>query len=258
MQPDSDELLQEIGNPLSSADVNITLNNFRYTCSTPGVYSIVLTVYDKANNSAKARKIFNYDDHDSSAMETDSPIYLDKANPANDYLYITDLEKLQNPDASYQFNLIWTGHFETTYKQKSLGAVKPWPTDSSGTAIDDNKGTKYGLRSIDAVPVKTGLIGYELAYSVDGSGKGGVGLSPPNSFAAISDATATSASVTVNSTLKDGDAIVTWLRFYDLYGKAGVVRKTTYVDTSKFNTKFTSDAQFKKHYPEQYNSRYYY
>lgn len=252
MQPDQQEQLVEVGGSLISADINITLNNFRYTCLKPGVYSIVLTVYDKANNSAKARKIFNYDDHDSSVQETDSPVYLDKANSSTKYQYITRLDKLQNPGDSYQFNLIWTGHFDTTYKKEWLGAVRPWPIQRG--SIDDSYGAKYGLRSIDAVVNTTGVLGYEIAYLVDGNGTGGRGLSVPNTFAAIANPKSTSYPVTVSSKLKDGDAIVVWLKVYDLYGKQRIVQSTTYIDTSRFNINVTN-AGFRKHFPEQYNSR---
>lgn len=255
MQPDQQGLLVELGGPLVSADINITLNNFRYTCLTPGAYSIILTVYDKANNSARARKIFNYDNHDSSVMESNSPIYLDKANSTTDYQYITRLDKLQNPDDSYQFNLIWTGHFDTTYKKEWLGAVRAWQTGLQNGDIDDIYGAKYGLRSIDAVANTTGVLGYEIAYVVDGNGTGGIGLSVPNNFTAISNPKLTSFPITVSSKLKDGDTIVVWLKVYDLYGKQSVNRSTTYVDTSRFNIDVTN-AEFKKHYPEQYNSRY--
>ena len=53
--------LEETGQPLHTEDIRPPNNSFRYTCQTSGVYSIQLTVYDRANNSARARQIFNYD-----------------------------------------------------------------------------------------------------------------------------------------------------------------------------------------------------
>ena len=41
-------------------DHNFLRNNFRYTCETPGVYSVRLIVYDHASNYAEARKLFVY------------------------------------------------------------------------------------------------------------------------------------------------------------------------------------------------------
>ena len=53
--------LEETGQPLHTEDIRPPHNNFRYTCQTSGVYSIQLTVYDRAKNFARARQIFNYD-----------------------------------------------------------------------------------------------------------------------------------------------------------------------------------------------------
>jgi len=53
--------LEETGTPLHAADIRPPRNSFQFTCETSGVYSIQLTVYDRANNSAKARQLFNYD-----------------------------------------------------------------------------------------------------------------------------------------------------------------------------------------------------
>lgn len=253
MQPDVDGNLVPAGSsPLIYADVNITLNNFRYTCPKPGVYSIVLTVYDKAKNYARARKIFNYDDHDSSVLETNSPIYLDKANPSTNYQFITNLEKRQNSNDPYQFNLIWTGHFDTSYKKEWLGPVKPWQIEDKGTSIDDSySNNRYGLRSIDAVSTKTGVIGYEIGYVVDSNGTGGVGISAPNNFVPITDPKTESFPITINSSLKDGDTIIVWLKVYDLYGNARIIKTKTYIDTSRFNTE-VQKTELLKHFPEQY------
>src|SRR6218665_2805623 len=118
MQPDADNnLLVPVGAPLKAENVNITLNNFRFTLQNPGAYSIVLTVYDKANNSAKARKILNYDNHDSSFYETASPIYLSSADPVTNYKFITHLEKPADGISPYQFYVNWSSHFAISNDQ---------------------------------------------------------------------------------------------------------------------------------------------
>jgi len=53
--------LEEIGAPVHTENIRPPHNSFRYTCQISGVYSIQLTVYDQANNSARARQIFSYD-----------------------------------------------------------------------------------------------------------------------------------------------------------------------------------------------------
>jgi len=53
--------LEETRSPLRTEDIRPPHNSFKFTCQTSGVYSIQLTVYDQANNSASARQLFNYD-----------------------------------------------------------------------------------------------------------------------------------------------------------------------------------------------------
>jgi len=53
--------LEETGSALYTEDIRPPHNSFRFTCQTSGVYSIQLTVVDRANNSARARQLFNYD-----------------------------------------------------------------------------------------------------------------------------------------------------------------------------------------------------
>jgi len=53
--------LEETRTPLHIEDIRPPHNSFRFTCQTSGVYSIQLTVYDRANHSARARQLLNYD-----------------------------------------------------------------------------------------------------------------------------------------------------------------------------------------------------
>lgn len=62
MQPDSTGLLGEV---MSTAgehfdDFQFLQNSFTYNCTTPGVYSIKMTAFDRASNYAIARKLFLY------------------------------------------------------------------------------------------------------------------------------------------------------------------------------------------------------
>jgi len=252
MQPDINNHLVPNGAPLRAENVNITLNNFRFTCPKPGAYSIVLTVYDKANNSARARKILNYDNHDSSFYETASPIYLSSADPATNYKFITRLDKPADGITPYQFTVNWGNHFAISNNQDSLLEVDPWTSDST-INIDDNRGSKYGLRSIDSFTKETGVSGYELAYSVD-TQSGGVGAVEPANFTIITDRSMTRFPISIASTLKDGDTIVVWLKVYDLYGKSSTIVTKTHVDTSRFSINITNQ-RFAKHFPDQFNSR---
>jgi serine/threonine protein kinase len=250
MQPDAQNLLVPTGAPLRAENVNITLNNFRFTCPNPGAYSIVLTVYDKANNSARARKIFNYDNHESSFYETASPIYLSAADPNTTYRFITRLEKQADGTTPYQFNVIWDGHFANSNQEDWLREVRPW---GSTDDYDDNYGSRFGLRSIDSLIKENGVSGYELAYSVDNR-TGGVGAVPPSTFTVITDRSKTSFPISIPASLKDGDTIIVWLNVSDLYGNWVMIVSRTSVDTSRFGIVVVGDPMFAKHFPEQFTS----
>ena len=64
MQPDNSNQLVNVAPVLYQKDMypdaNISaFTDFRYTCPSPGVYSIELTVFDLVGNSARARKFFS-------------------------------------------------------------------------------------------------------------------------------------------------------------------------------------------------------
>jgi len=76
--------LEETGSPLHSEDIQPPHNSFRFTCENSGVYSIQLTVYDRANNLARARQLFSYNGN-SKMTSTDYLIMFN--NPAFRYKY---------------------------------------------------------------------------------------------------------------------------------------------------------------------------
>ena len=253
MQPDVTGKLVEIGSALSQKDVDIRLNDFQYTCDKPGVYSIILTVYDQAGNTNKARKIITYNDEPITI--SNSPMYLDKADPTtidaqSGHAFINKLDIPQ--DGVFHFTANWTGHFVNNYKPEWLARVKSWQDLGITTGIDDRYGSTYGMRSIDQVTGLTGIISFSYAYDIDSLG--GNGAVQPDNFTQLTDKQTTLTLDIPQNQLKNGQTIVVWIKAYDITGSSNVIVSKTFVDTNPYSIN-VSGAVFKSHSSDQFNSR---
>ena len=195
--------------PEHTATVTPDLNNFHYTAPQPGVYAIVVTVYDAANNSARARKIFNYNDQPG-FTQTDAPVYFKEANAKN-RSFITTLDTRQ------QLTVNWTGRFVLN-RQELSKRVEPWPLEEY--SIDDVYGTTFGLRSVDAISNVVGISNVSCIYLIDPR-NGGRGFQQPQLDSQVPDGVVVgncstdleteTATLNLNSPLRNGDTVVVWL-----------------------------------------------
>ena len=243
--------LHQLGNPEVTATVAPDQNNFHYTAPQPGVYAIVVTVYDAANNSARARKIFNYNDQPG-FTETDAPVYFMEAG-GKGRSFITTRETKR------KLVLNWTGRFVPNHLELSK-RVEPWPIDQN--SIDDVYGTTFGLRSIDAVSNVVGISNMSCIYLVD-SKNGGHGFEEPQLDSLMPDGVVVgncsadleteTATLSLYSPFKNGDTIVVWLKASDHRGQAGTttVKIKSTVDTSIANV---SAHEFVKNRDDNYYS----
>ena len=244
MREDSNKELVPLPDSLTSQGYLTpeTVNQFQFNCRTPGVYSIVLSVYDRAGNVAKARKIFNFNDQPSitttsAPMKLDkadlSTIYRDEDDPDTEYQFINKLIKPQN-NAQYQFTVSWKGRFISNYNDEWLRPVKPIQPEPSATYYDDTTycdGKSFGTRSINGVTNFKGVLGYEYAWTIDNS-TGGRGIYPPENFTNLPDTSTEQFTMSIDQgRLKDGHTIVVWLRAYDFNGTRHDITTRTYVDT---------------------------
>lgn len=55
------QLVESSKPDVSDANISPLKNDYQFTVQRSGVYSIQLTVFDRANNTARARKLFIYD-----------------------------------------------------------------------------------------------------------------------------------------------------------------------------------------------------
>lgn len=251
--------LQQLGSPQRKATVTPNLNNFQYTAPQPGVYAIVVTVFDEAGNSARARKIFNYNDQPGFTV-TDAPVYFKGGSQKALHSFVTTL------DNNKKLTVNFTGRYVPNHLELSK-RVEPWPTEQD--SIDDVYGTTFGLRSINAVSGIVGVSNMSCVYLVD-SKNGGRGAEEPNldSLApeaapitangvvagnCSTDLATQTATLDLDAPLKSGDTIVVWLKASDHRGAAGtdtVIVKAT-LDETRANI---SSQQFLKNRDDKYDS----
>lgn len=235
MQPSVNNLLVNTQPAVDTKDVDPAQNNYAFTCTKSGVYSVELTVLDQAGNPAKARKLFIY--NKDSRLQTDpaSPVYVQEADPNTGYRWITEFADPRN-GGYIPFTLTWAGHFSSSAQfDSSWGlAAQPW-----GAGIDDRYQDTYGRRSIYAITNMPGGIGaYGVAFIVDQTG-GGKGLTPLNW--AWMNATKTSYVLPIAAGLTDGSCVVVWLQCYDVAGASQTTRLVVGVDRTPADVK---DASF--------------
>jgi len=244
--------LEQLGSPERSGSVTPALNYFQYTAPQPGVYAIVVTVYDGANNSARARKIFNYNDQPGFNV-TDKPVYFVGGSPRTNRSFITTLNNHRK----------LTVNFTGRYVPKNLELsrrVEPWPIDQY--SIDDVYGTTFGLRSVDAVNDIVGITNMSCVYLIDptngGRGLGEPQLNQPQRRGVVvgncsTDLNTQTATVNVTVTLGSGATVVVWLKASDHRGAAG-----THTDRVKVTVDLTrpniTSLEFVKNRDDNYSS----
>jgi len=250
LRPGTSGFLQQLGVPeTSTTTVTPDLNNFQFRAPRPGVYAIVLTVYDVANNSARARKIFNYNDQPG-FEDTQTPVRFLSSNSSS---FITAL------DDDTPLILSWAGRFVPKNEELSQ-RVEPWPIDQN--TIDDVYGTTFGLRSISAVSGAVGVSGMTCIYRIVPNSYAGDILDQPELDA---DAPATdrmgncttdlqneTAALDIASLIRNGDTVFVWMNVTDYTDKtAATVRVKAIVDQTRPNV---TRHKFVANRDDEYNS----
>lgn len=177
MQLSSDDLFETVGKPFLDRTLmpnDPDFNNFIFNCKKPGVHSIELTVYDGANNTAKARNIFIYTGPSKLTTNSDSPIRLSsgKLNENTGEYWITD-EAFHI--GSKQLTISWNGYFvsDARFAEEWLSAVRPWGEEGIDDVENPRMNISLGIRTVQRMKaLKNGIMNYSVAYYIDESGGG--------------------------------------------------------------------------------------
>ena len=230
LQPGTSGSLVQPADTEVTATVKPDQNNFQFIARRPGVYAIVVTVYDEANNTARARKIFNYDEKPAGFQETNAPVYF--MGPSNSSSSFTT-------DRDGKATLSWAGRF--VFKSEELSrSVEPWPIDEN--TIDDVYGTTFGLRSISAITGSVGLNSITCKYRLDPTDAAAGGDQPEGGAEGPEGPVVRNCSIDQDAetatldfdgmTVNNGDGVTVWLNASDYNGNTVTVRATATQDST--------------------------
>jgi len=205
------------------------VNSFQYTIPSPGVFSLVLKVYDKANNTATARKLVLYhqqtDGTNEGVTKTGEPLRVSETAVDSGYGWMTSPTNSNNGKSKLTLN--WKGRY---MNRKHLSEGWLLRTSPIPDIIDDNLLDTEERRTIHAVKHTNGTVGYKLAFRVDQQGGRDsytrdiqeTNVSNSNEDLeplkwGLFDHTAHTATL-VMPTLTSNDTISIWIRAYDVVG----------------------------------------
>ncbi|KAK3090381.1 hypothetical protein FSP39_011356, partial [Pinctada imbricata] len=213
-----------------------------YTPPEPGVYSLILEVADKANNSVFARQIFIFDPESNVSINVDTKMVISSANPRTDYLWQNNIQKENSTGAPVV--VTWKNHFENRMhkENKFLNKVNTYPqavletgyssrptrvVKSVAQEFDD----KNSLRTIDKVQNNNGIVQFNVAFKIDNEGGISIQIPPDdNEFLEITDPLLDHHSII--ATRKDGDTMHIWVKARDIMGNENMDDMILHFDSS--------------------------
>lgn len=206
LKPDrTGDLTEENPNSPIYVLTNATLpSNPTYLPHSPGMYSILLEVGDKANNTKYSRRLLLFDNESNVTMTTTNPIKVEGA-----------VGEVTNQWISSLYDPIvvnWQGHFQNADHEKyhllnAVATFKPqtimhFRHKNVSSALDDNE----GKRTIKKIANKHGITKVEITHRLKDHG----GLQPwTNVDGFLEERTS------LNVSRLDGDTIIISLKAYD-------------------------------------------
>ena len=144
-----------------------------YRPSEPGVYSVILEVGDKANNTVYARRFVLYDPDSRVSTNSSFPMYADSAVPATGHKWQTVYGDGANGATTIRVR--WDNHFQNLLhdRNKFLEEILPFQHDLSDMSIDrfnykqipDEYDDFEGKRQRNKIENFHGIVKFEIATS---------------------------------------------------------------------------------------------
>ncbi|XP_062589647.1 uncharacterized protein LOC134251279 [Saccostrea cucullata] len=168
---DSDALTEEAPmHPLSRKEGHIPEKPFEeFTPPDPGVYSFILQVTDKANNSEFARQIAIYDPNSTITTTEESNLYVSSAEKLSNYSWQSRCSTVE---------ITWRDYFRNSYQVENhfFLPVENFPIQVEGGELKElkNEVVKYvkevyddhdGKRTVSAVKHVNGITEFEVYYT---------------------------------------------------------------------------------------------
>lgn len=196
--------------------------NYTRTPAEPGMYSYILNVIDKANNSQYARTLVLYDTQSSITTDDSSPMVATSAAEETSYKWQNNLT---NP-----ISVSWKNHFRNDFLEsnKLLRPVSPYKYFNSYAnfykAVPDNLEDHDGMRTLKGITNAHGVVKFQYAYRHSNQGN-----DPPNDWKDPTD-NFMSQTTSFNAIRHNGDSLNVWVKAIDILGNEKIDMIQVYFD----------------------------
>ncbi|XP_046557203.1 uncharacterized protein LOC124266453 [Haliotis rubra] len=201
--------------PVDSTMMTSSTTTNSYTLTEVGVYSVVLTAYDKGGNHRSTRRILIYDGTSSVTTQANTSLRVTTTSSATSEWQTT----------SSSVTVDWTIRYINTvhHNNKWLHGV------ASVGDISSDYDDREGDRSVAAINNVQGVTRILSSYNVDHQGGSSITNPPADNLFTSQDL---SQSQTITPSLVDGDTVRFWVRAYDIRREFLEEHVTVNIDTS--------------------------
>ncbi|CAC5401969.1 unnamed protein product [Mytilus coruscus] len=127
-----------------------------FNVTTPGMYSIIFTVFDKAGNHKSTRSVFLYDDESVVETTPETRIIVTESTVNTNYTWV-----VQNMT---RLLVRWTGRFTNERHHVRHWLEQLTPNQHVDELYDDN----FGVRKVDWFTNVLGVVKFDINYTVTG------------------------------------------------------------------------------------------
>ncbi|CAC5366494.1 Tyrosine-protein kinase receptor Tie-1,Vascular endothelial growth factor receptor 3,Vascular endothelial growth factor receptor 1,Vascular endothelial growth factor receptor 2 [Mytilus coruscus] len=202
-----------------------------YEPKEPGVYSTILEVADKANNSRYVRRIAIFDKTSEISVMSSHRLFVSSASNQSNYNWQTTPENVQTT-----LNVQWENHFMNEVHEKGhfLARVQDYTARLSDNVkrvdykeiepqFDDNEGsrTKYEIPNINSI------VRFEISHGTPST------VAPTNGWEVIKPLKENKSIDLTDVSVKDGSSHQVWVRAYDKMGNEKIDSTIVHFDHSQ-------------------------
>lgn len=204
-----------------------------YTPPEPGMYSIILDVADKANNSRFARQFVLYDPLSNITTDETSELVVSSAEQETHYHWQSNVQNQTHYGPP--LHVSWKGHFRNKFHEdnKLLNAILPFNVVAMDgmyfKKINDSLDDFSGIRTRKAVPNIHGIVWFGIAYDVDHQGGSSITVIPSR-WKDVDNFLHENQTIDVKRS--NGDTVRIWVRSKDIMGNIKVDSTVVHIDTT--------------------------
>lgn len=226
----------DVWRPLNVFTFPKSSRNYTRTPAQSGMYSYILNVIDRANNSQYARTLVLYDAKSSITTDDSSPMVATSAAEETNNKWQNNLTNL--------ISVSWKSHFRNDFLEsnKLLRPVSPYKYFNSHVnfhkAVPDNLEDKDGMRTLKGITNAHGVVKFQYTFRHSNQGN-----DPPNDWRDPTD-NFLSQTASFDAIRKNGDSLNVWVKAIDILGNDKIDMMQVYFDETP--PEFLEDIEFIK------------